>query len=284
MRDITQDFEDKPGDHEFTQDFPDDVDESQIIWEPEFFYRGDCLKQLKKVPDRSVRAVICDPPYGTTLAKWDKLIDFAKLWTELNRVILPDGVIIMFAVQPFTTSLIASNRRWFKYPWIWLKTNKTGFLNVSTQPLRMYEEILVFYRRLGVFNPQMIPLDRPRWQRNAGVGSKLYKRIGSRPSVVKPERKLVTHGHPVNILACGHDPVRFHPTQKPVALLRYLIRTFSDPGDMILDPTMGSGSCAVAAVREDRCFTGIERSPKYFQIATERYQNDLEVMLHESGM
>jgi site-specific DNA-methyltransferase (adenine-specific) len=240
--------------------------------DPPVLLRGDCLTLLKRVRDHSVRAAIFDPPYGTTFLHWDEVIDFDSLWAELNRVLLPDGVAVIFAAHPFTNKVISSNERNFKYQWIWKKTRATGFLHVRrSQPLRIYEDILVFYKRLGVYHPQLIPLDEPRWSRPAG-SSKMYKAI--RTNKGPPKAKLVHERFPTNILEFRHDRPQLQHTQKPVALLRYLVRTYSNPGEWIIDPCMGSGSLAVAAIREGRRVLGIEKNPKHFAVAERRFWDD----------
>jgi site-specific DNA-methyltransferase (adenine-specific) len=254
------------------EDPPDDLDDLNPEIISPVLMQGDCLECLEKVEDHSVRAVIMDPPYGTTFAHWDQIIDFRKLWTELQRVVMRDGPIIIFANQPFTTLLIQSNIRRFKYDWVWQKTQPTNFMNVSTQPLRAFENICVFYNELRVFNPQKKPLDKPRLQRPVGVASKLYKRIGTTSGKPKGAGKLVRESYPTNILKFRRDrPFKYWDTkvetQKPVNLLRYLIRTYSNPGDYILDATMGSGSTGVAAHLEGRAFIGIEKDPEHFALA-----------------
>lgn len=236
--------------------------------------QGDCLEKLKELEAGSVRLGLLDPPYGTTFLAWDKVVDFSKLWPELWRVLAPDGAILCFSSQPFTTQVIASQAKHYKHCWYWAKEQGTGFLNVSTQPLRVIEEICVFYKRLSVYNPQMEELAEPKWYPDAGTDSAMTKTplVGERS---KPRtRKLVTHRHPTNLLEFPRElkSKTFMQTQKPVALLEYLIRTYTNSGDLVLDPTMGSGSTGVAAVNQNRDFYGIEFDQERFEIARNRIE------------
>ena len=234
---------------------------------------GDCLKLMKDIPDGSVDLILCDLPYGTTDCSWDTILPFESLWAEYNRVLKPDGAAVLFAAQPFTTQLISSNRKAFRYCWYWLKNQATGFTFAKHQPMRRVEEICVFYRKKPTYNPQglvMIPGEKQK---------KLRKTAPSRESVYKIRTLMNQYtprftGYPKNVLQFNTER-GLHPTQKPVPLLEYLVRTYTNDGDTILDNCMGSGSTGVAVKRVGgRHFIGIEQDPVYFEIAQKRIQEE----------
>jgi site-specific DNA-methyltransferase (adenine-specific) len=220
---------------------------------------GDCLEVMADIPDGSVDMVLADPPYGTTACKWDTVIPLESMWAELKRVIKPNGAIVMTASQPFTTTLISSNMKMFKYCWVWKKTKPTGHLNAKKQPLKTYEDICVFYKKQCNYIPQGIrPTDKIVNRTNRGNYGECSKST----------RQTVT-GYPRNIIEFpSFDGV--HQTQKPVALMEYLIRTYTNEGETVLDFTMGSGTTGVASVNTGRNFMGIELDPGYFEIAKQR--------------
>lgn len=226
-------------------------------------YKGDCLEIMKDIPDKSIDMILCDLLYGTTACKLDTIIPFEPLWEQYNRIIKDNGAIILFSQMPFTAELTHSNLKLFKYEWIWEKDNGTGFLNAKKMPLKIHENILVFYKKLPTYNPQM------------RTGFKPYKCKQGRHST---NYGLYEQGHitesngeryPIDIIEFKKDS-GLHPTQKPVALLEYLIKTYSNEGDLILDNCMGSGSTGVACINTGRNFIGIEKEEKYFNIAKER--------------
>ena len=235
---------------------------------------GDCLERMKEIPDGSVDMVLTDPPYGTTACKWDSIIPLEPMWEQLKRVIKPNGAVVMTASQPFTTTLIASNMKMFKYCWVWEKTMASNFALAKKQPFKKHEDICVFYRKQPVYNPQMesgksYTDRRSIGARNASVGAETgvkrnpIKNTGTRyPSSVQK----FSNGNNGNV----------HPTQKPVALMEYLIRTYTNEGETVLDFTCGSGSTGVAAVNTSRNFIGIELDPDYFAIAEKRIQEAAE--------
>ena len=227
---------------------------------------GDCLDVMKDIPDKSIDMILCDLPYGTTKNKWDSVIDLNELWTGYERIIKDNGAIVLFSQMPFTAELTHSNLKLFKYEWIWEKDNGTGFLNAKKMPLKIHENILVFYKKLPTYNPQM------------RTGFKPYKCKQGRHST---NYGLYEQGHitesngeryPIDIIEFKKD-TGLHPTQKPVALLEYLIKTYTNENDLVLDNCMGSGSTGVACVNTNRNFIGIELSEEYYNIAKERITN-----------
>jgi len=240
--------------------------------------QGDCLDKMRGIPAGSVDMVLTDPPYGTTDCKWDSVIPLGPMWDQLKRITKPDGAIVMTASQPFTSALVMSNPKLFKYDWCWRKNRCTGFLNAKRQPLRNKEDILVFYQKQPTYNPQY----------SAGKPYKATeKRKTNRVSdptvygefVHGPDFRNDNDGrrHPKQVLefeAVASGTV--HPTQKPVALMEYLIRTYTNEGETVLDFAMGSGTTGVAAMNTGRRFIGIELDPEYFAIAEERIEGAYE--------
>lgn len=225
--------------------------------------QGDCLELMKDIPDKSVDMILCDLPYGTTRNKWDSVIPLNKLWKSYERIIKDNGAIVLFSQMPFSAELVHSNLKLFKYEWIWQKDNGTGFLNAKKMPLKIHENILVFYKKLPLYNPQM--------------------RTGFKPYKCKQGRHSTNYGayeqghitesngerYPIDIIEFKKDS-GLHPTQKPVALLEYLIKTYTNEGETVLDNCMGSGSTGVACVNTNRNFIGYELDEKYFEIAEKR--------------
>lgn len=224
----------------------------------------------------SVDLILCDLPYGTTACSWDAIIPFDRLWAEYRRILRGNGAIVLTAAQPFTTALIASNLSEFRYCWYWDKRAVTGFANAKLQPLRCVEDVVVFYRSRPTYNPQgLLRISKTR-SNSAKVGGDTV-----RTNTVASSGKgsLRTAGaeyvqeftnYPKQLLEISRDREKVHPTQKPVALMEYLIRTYTNPGDVVLDNCMGSGTTGVAARNTGRRFIGIERDPGYFAICQER--------------
>jgi site-specific DNA-methyltransferase (adenine-specific) len=241
---------------------------------------GDCLDVLKTLPDGSVDAVIADPPYGTTACKWDSVIPLEPLWAELRRLLRPRGAVVLTGMQPFTSTLVMSNPKWFRHCWAWDKGTISNFQLAKVMPLRAHEDVLVFSRAAARYRPQMTardcPVDTSNWRRDGKpvprAGSMMRIRSGNR----KASQKVLTHFYPRSVLrinaAAGEcNPTkRVHPTQKPVALMEYLVRTYTDGGDAVLDFCMGSGTTGIACLQTGRRFIGIERDPDYFRIAEKR--------------
>lgn len=238
----------------------------------------DCLEGMKRIPDGSVDCIICDLPYGTTHNKWDSIIPLDKLWVEYKRIIKHDGAIVLFAQIPFDKVLGVSNLEMLKYEWIWEKEAGTGFLNANYAPLRSHENILVFSKanasHWGVpmkYNPQMTEGKPYKQSQGSVVHNYDTKRM---VKGIVTDNKGVRH--PKTVLKFSRDKDKLHPTQKPVALIEYLIKTYSNEGDFILDNCMGSGTTAIAAIRTKRKFIGFELDKEYFDIANKRIQDELK--------
>lgn len=228
---------------------------------------GDCLEEMKNIPDGSVDMVLTDPPYGTTACKWDTVIPFEPMWYQLKRVIKKNGAIVLFGSQPFTSSLVMSNPSLFRYSLVWQKTTPTGHLNAKRMPLRVHEDISVFGG--NSYFPQKTT-GHPR-----KVSTAHHKRQSKQTPSYGPHRLTTydsTERYPTSVLTFKTDKQKeaFHPTQKPVALMEYLIKTYTNEGETVLDFTMGSGTTGVAAKNLGRHFIGIERDERYFEIARKR--------------
>lgn len=225
---------------------------------------ADCIEAMKSLPDGSVDMVLTDPPYGTTQCKWDSIIPFGPMWSELCRIIKPNGVIALMAQSPFDKVLAASNISSFKYEWIWQKEAGTGHLNAKKAPLKNHENILIFYTERPTYNPQMRMGFKPYKQAQGKTKSKNYGKQTGAITISSGER------YPLSIISFPRDKGKVHPTQKPVALMEYLIKTYTNEGETVLDFTMGSGTTGVACVNTGRNFVGIELDKEYFDIATDR--------------
>lgn len=209
---------------------------------------------------------------GTTACKWDAVIPFEPLWAEYERVIKDNGAIILTASQPFTTSVIKSNERLFRYCWYWNKTYSTGFMNANKMPLRNVEEIVVFYKKLPTYNPQGIIEVNRKQIRKRDKSTTIYNDMGLKDG----EYIQKFTNYPTQVLTFGKESKTVHPTQKPVALFEYLIRTYTNEGEVVLDNCIGSGTTAVAAINTGRQFIGIEREPEYVEIANKRIAEALK--------
>lgn len=234
---------------------------------------GDCLERMKEIPDGSVDMVLTDPPYGTTACKWDAVIPFEPMWAAVKRVMKKNGAAVFTASQPFTSALVMSNAREFRYQWVWEKNKATGHLNAKKRPLVAHEDVLVFSSDSPRYNPQdLIEKENP----TVSKGNRGRKGVGSSGDCygLAVRDALQTHtGYPRSVVRFGVDmKAEFHPTQKPVALMEYLIRTYTNEGETVLDFTMGSGTTGVACVNTGRSFIGIERDPGYFEIARKRIE------------
>ena len=240
--------------------------------------KGDCLELMKQIPDGSVDAIITDPPYGTTACKWDSVIPFELMWAELKRIIKPNGAIVLFGSEPFSSLLRVSNLGMFRYDWIWDKKKAGNFVLGNKQPLKTHEIISVFSLKPHKYYPQKILLEKENTRHlgkksinredgfNGGIGKEI--KYGKD---YEPNKKL-----PISIQVFKKDNYKnnlLHPTQKPVALMEYLIKTYTNEGETVLDFTMGSGSTGVACVNTNRNFIGIEQDEKYFNIANNRVNN-----------
>ncbi|WP_228636087.1 DNA-methyltransferase [Clostridium perfringens] len=228
-------------------------------------FKGDCLDVMKEIQDKSVDMVLCDLPYGTTACKWDSIIPFEQLWEQYNRIVKDNGAIVLFGSQPFTSKLICSNIKNFKSNYIWEKEKGSNFLNANKQVMRFFEDICVFYRKQPVYNPQKVK-GKPYHRPNSPNKNKGYVREFN-----SIDRTYDGYRHPSNILRFNRE-TGLHPAQKPVKLLEYLIKTYTNGGDVVLDNCMGSGSTGVACLNTGRNFIGIELDDNYFNIAKNRIE------------
>lgn len=236
---------------------------------------GDCLDLMRELPDRSVDLILCDLPYGTTEHAWDSVLPFVELWAQYERVIKANGAIVLTASQPFTALLIASNLKRFKYCWIWEKNNATGFANAKKRPVKVYEDVCVFSPSTPRYYPQgLTELKTPKKRASGGNAD-----IGGRSFSAAYEQTVT--GYPKNILKIASEPKGVHPTQKPVALMEYLIKTYTNEGDTVLDNCMGSGTTGVACMNTYRRFIGMEKEASYFAIAKERIQAAFDLVAGE---
>lgn len=231
---------------------------------------GDCLERMKEIESGSVDMILTDPPYGTTACKWDSIIPLEPMWEQLKRIIKHDGAIVMTSSQPFTTILISSNMKMFKYCWVWDKVRGVGHLNAKKRPMMSSEDVCVFYKKQPKYNPIMREREKPRKSQNNN-GQNVYGRSKDNFKGETLDKK-----YPINIIQfskSSKNEMMDHPTQKPVALMEYLIKTYTNEGHTVLDFTMGSGTTGVAAKNLKRNFIGIELDDKYFEIAKERIAN-----------
>ena len=233
-------------------------------------YNMDCLEGMKAIPDGSVDAVICDLPYGTTACAWDSVIPFDKLWEQYKRICKPNAPIVLFGSEPFSSQVRMSNIDWYKYDWVWEKPEGANFQLAKYQPLKVHETISVFSKATHPYNPQGL-------KRATIVKSNSNK--GGRLGHVASEKHRDEYiqewtNYPRSVLRFDYDPNRFHPTQKPVSLLRYLVLTYTNEGDTVLDNCMGSGTTAIACIKERRHFIGFELNKEYFDKAQRRIDNE----------
>lgn len=249
-------------------------------------YNEDCLVGMQRIPDGQIDAVICDLPYGSTSCAWDSVIPFEPLWEQYHRVCKPDAAIVLFGSEPFSTRLRMSNLKEFRYDWIWHKSSSGGFAMANRRPMKFHETISVFYREQPTYNPQYIPYaesTQKRFKDGDKVNSSVWQKEGKQNRIqgmhhVAEESPLrIKRGkHPESILEFRSVPntKRVHPTQKPVDLLRYLVRTYTNEGDTVLDNCIGSGMTALACIRENRNFIG-------FEVDQECYAKACEIIGHE---
>ena len=232
----------------------------------------DCLEEMKNISDKSIDMILCDLPYGTTKNKWDCIIPFDKLWEQYNRVIKDNGAIVLFGNGIFTAELIISNKKMWRYNLVWDKVLPSGFLNAKKMPMRNHEDVCVFYKKLPTYNPQMwigeechsrgnvIGKSQKDFSRNTNYGD--FSAVETEGNLKYP-KSILTFSKP-------HPSISIHPTQKPVELLEWLIKTYTNEGETVLDNCMGSGSTGVACVNTNRKFIGIELDQEYYKIAKDR--------------
>ncbi len=235
-------------------------------------YQGDCLELMKQIDDKSVDMILCDLPYGTTQCKWDSIIPFDMLWIQYKRIIKDEGVIVLTASQPFSSALIMSNPKMFKYDIIWEKSKATGFLNSKKRPLVAHEHILIFYKKQSVYNPQMSE-GKPynKGLRKQQTDNDVYNNFNQK--VIKNDDGLRYPRSVKYFKTSESEGEVLHKTQKPLSLGRYLIRTYTNEGDLVLDNACGVGSFPLSAKMEDRKFIGIELDKGYVEIANKRLKN-----------
>lgn len=237
-------------------------------------YNGDCLEIMKKISDKSIDMILCDLPYGTTACKWDNIIPFEPLWEQYNRVIKDNGAIVLFGSEPFSSKLRMSNLKMYKYDWVWNKKQPTGFVNANARPMKKHELISIFSNGNATstsctmtYNPQGLK----EYNKISSYTSRGY--LGERESQSKKHIQKYTN-YPSTILEFSKDKEKLHQTQKPVALLEYLIKTYTNEGETVLDNCMGSGSTGVACKNTNRKFIGIELDKNYFDIAVDRIKGE----------
>lgn len=239
--------------------------ESKII-------NGECIYEMSKIPDGTIDMILCDLPYGTTQCKWDTIIPFNDLWEQYVRIIKPNGAIVLTACQPFTSNLVMSKPKLFRYSLVWEKSKSTGYLNSKKMPMRSHEDILVFYKNLPTYNPQM------------SQGTPYDKGKANRPTDVYREQKGEIHvkndtglRYPRSVKyfkTAESEGKVYHPTQKPISLMEWLIKTYTNENDMVLDNCIGSGTTAIAAIRTNRRYIGIELDVNFYNITNQRIEEE----------
>lgn len=238
-------------------------------------FNGDCLEVMQNIPDKSIDMVLCDLPYGATNNQWDKIIPFELLWQAYNRIIKDNGCIALFGNQPFTSHLVISNEKYFRYSLVWVKNKFSDFLNAKRKPIKVNEDICIFYKKQPTYNPQYTYAEPyTRWNTQNAVDKQTnYGKHKS--NVAKSDGKRL----PLTVLNFNRVERPLHPTQKPVDLLEWLIKTYTNENEIVLDNCMGSGSTGVACLNTNRKFIGIELDEKYFNIAQKRLkevENELQ--------
>lgn len=230
-------------------------------------HNGECIEIMETIKDKSVDLILCDPPYGTTGCKWDSIINLEEMWKQYNRIIKESGVIVLFSSQPFTSKLIYSNIKNYKYSWYWIKNNKTGFAFCKYQPLRQVEDINVFYKKTPLYLPQGLRKLKNPIISNRKKGIEIYS------GGLKGKEYIQEYtNYPSNTLYFNKETKCIHPTQKPTSLLEYLIKTYTREDDVILDNCFGSGSTGVACANTKRKFIGIELDNNYFKQGKNRIE------------
>ena len=238
---------------------------------------GDCLELMNDIEDKSIDCIICDLPYGTTKCKWDVVIPFDKLWEQYNRIIKDNGAIILFGTEPFSSELRLSNKSDYKYDIYWVKEKPTNFMQVKKRVGKLTENICVFYKKQCTYNPQMVKYNGKKVTNKPSETNAKFKSIvaSNSPTMQIKPYKDIGYRYPCDILNIRREKLgsTVHPTQKPVALLEYLIKTYTNENETVLDNCMGSGTTGVACKKLNRRFIGMEKDEKYFKIAKERIEN-----------
>lgn len=251
-------------------------------------YKGDCLEVMKDIEDNSIDAIITDPPYGTTACKWDSVIPFDLMWEQLNRIIKPNGAIVLFGSEPFSSALRMSNIKNYRYDWVWQKHKASNFMLAKKQPMKVTENISLFYKKQPFYSPQLRELTEQGKKRNNrtqnGTFNKKDTVFGDMTNLKVYSYKDKKQGYPLNIIKINgvvnnqFSKELVHPTQKPIALMEYLIKTYTNENETVLDFTMGSGTTMVACQNTNRNGIGIEQDENYFNIAQQRI-NETEYKL-----
>jgi DNA modification methylase len=240
--------------------------------------QGDCLERMKEIPDQSVDLILTDPPYGTTACKWDSVIPFDDMWQQLKRIIKPNGAVVLFGGEPFSSLLRCSNLSCYRYDWVWNKKKAANFLFANKQPLKKTENIIVFYSKQPHYDPQKTKNPGGRiYHEKSGIGNTIIDHLPNAPKTSKPgTSRNFDELLPDNILNFSKPAKPIHPTQKPVDLLEYLIRTYTKEDEVVLDFTFGSCSTGIAAVNTNRKFIGVELDEVYYQLGLARVKKHLE--------
>jgi DNA modification methylase len=246
--------------------------------------QGDCLEVMRKIESKSIDMVCCDLPYGTTACSWDVIIPFEPLWGQYKRIIKEGGALVLFGSQPFTTDLISSNREWFRYEWVWDKGIGKNFMLAKTMPLKSHENILIFYNSAPTYNPQRTIRKKEQTIARDNRRSGINKSMSEHYNVHILRSSKEEYKYPTTVIYYNsqnkgnqfrRDPARLHPTQKPVGLIEYLIRTYTNENELVLDNCIGSGTTAIACLNAGRHYIGIEKEKKYFDIANERIKHSI---------
>ena len=235
-------------------------------------YQGDCLEEMKKIPDGSVDLILTDPPYGTTACKWDSVIPFEPMWTQLCRIIKVNGAILLFGNEPYSSHLRISCINMYKYDWKWDKVRGSNFATVNIRPFNCFEDVMVFYQKQPTYNPQFW-YGEPYEQKQGFVGESKQTGLHREQVITKSDGRR----YPLSIIRFSKES-GYHPTQKPVPLIEYLIKTYTNKDDTVLDFTMGSGSTGVACVNTSRKFIGIELDENYYHISKKRIEETLHIV------
>tara|TARA_Y100000114_G_C11705348_1_gene300633 strand:+ start:290 stop:1036 length:747 start_codon:yes stop_codon:yes gene_type:complete len=234
-------------------------------------YNEDCLEKMKDIPDKTIDMILCDLPYGTTACKWDTVIDFNLLWEQYKRIIKDNAAIVLFGSQPFTSKLVCSNIKWFRYEWIWQKEKGANFGNVKYHPLKYHENIIVFSKKAHKYKPQMEKREEKNKRKNKPRLLNARVQFG-KPFIAYNKTSNRNYKYPSSIQKYTSVRKAIHPTQKPVPLLEYLIKTYTDPKEIILDNCMGSGSTGIACINLKRKFIGIEKNKDIYETALKRIE------------
>lgn len=237
-------------------------------------YNQDCLEGMKYIDDKSIDMILCDLPYGTTKCKWDTIIPFDKLWEQYNRIIKDNGAIILFGTEPFSSNLRISNIKYFRYDWIWEKDRHANFLFANKQPLKKHENICVFYKKQPTYNPQMTKgkPNHKMFSKDDEIKTQYKELMNQEVDLTQNKQDGLKYPSTVQFFKCLSRGVNIHPTQKPLDLCEYLIKTYTNEGDLVLDNCMGSGTTAIACINTNRKYIGFEKEEKYWQLANERIE------------